>query len=89
VAGSPSFLAPLRQVLAMENPTTSLSAPALISCKEVCRRTSLSRASLYRLMAQEAFPKPVKLHGVRKAWVDSEVDDWVAARITARNGEAA
>ena len=40
-------------------------------------------------MAQGAFPKPVQLHGVRKAWVESEIDAWVAARITARNGEAA
>jgi prophage regulatory protein len=63
--------------------------PILISAKEVCRRTSLSRASLYRLMAQGVFPKPVPLHGVRKAWIESEIDAWVAARITARNGEAA
>jgi prophage regulatory protein len=61
------------------------SQPILISGKEVCRRTSLSRASLYRLMAQDAFPKSVALHGVRKAWIESEVGDWVAARIAARN----
>jgi prophage regulatory protein len=65
------------------------SQPTLISGKEVCRRTSLSRASLYRLMAQDAFPKPVALHGVRKAWIDSEVGDWIASRIAARNVEAA
>jgi prophage regulatory protein len=65
------------------------SPPILISSKEVCRRTSLSRASLYRLMAQDAFPKPVALHGVRKAWVQSEVEAWVAARIAARNVEGA
>jgi prophage regulatory protein len=65
------------------------SPPILISGKEVCRRTSLSRASLYRLMAQDAFPKPVALHGVRKAWVASEVEAWVASRIAARNVEGA
>ena len=57
----------------------------MIASKEVCRRTSLSRARLYRLMAQDAFPKPVALHGVRKAWVESEVEAWVASRIEARN----
>jgi prophage regulatory protein len=61
----------------------------LISGKEVCRRTSLSRASLYRLMAQDAFPKPIPLHGVRKAFIESEVNAWIASRIAARNVEAA
>jgi hypothetical protein len=39
-------------------------------------------------MAQDAFPKPVALHGVRKAWVESDVDAWIASRIAARNAEA-
>jgi prophage regulatory protein len=60
----------------------------LIAAKEVCLRTSLSRASLYRLVAQGVFPKPVALHGVRKAWIESEVSAWLASRIAARNGEA-
>jgi prophage regulatory protein len=71
----------------LAHPASSLSI--LIPSKEVCRRTSLSRASLNRLMAQDAFPKPVSLHGVRKAWVESEVEAWVASRIAARNVEAA
>jgi prophage regulatory protein len=76
----------------MEHATASphpSAFPTLISGKEVCRRTSLSRASLYRLMAQSVFPKPVPLHGTRKAWIESEVDAWVASRIAARKVEAA
>ena len=65
------------------------ATPRLIACKEVCRRTSLSRASLCRLMAQDAFPKSVVLHGARKAWVESDVDAWIATRIAAPNTEAA
>jgi prophage regulatory protein len=61
----------------------------LIAGKEVCRRTTLSRASLYRLMAQNAFPKAVALHGIRKAWIESEIEAWINARIASRNGEAA
>jgi prophage regulatory protein len=68
---------------------THLIPVSLISAKEVCRRTSLSRASLYRLMAQDAFPRPVALHGVRKAWVESEVEAWMASRIATRDVEAA
>jgi prophage regulatory protein len=73
----------------MDIPPALPICPRLISNKEVCRRTSLSRASLYRLMAQNAFPKPVALHGIRKAWIESEIDAWIRARITARSGEAA
>ena len=73
----------------MNGLSSSPACPRLISCKEVCRRTSLSRASLYRLMAEDAFPKPVALHGARKAWIESEVDAWIASRIAARNAEAA
>jgi predicted DNA-binding transcriptional regulator AlpA len=39
-------------------------------------------------MAEGAFPRPVALHGVRKAWIESEVSAWVTTRIAARNGEA-
>jgi predicted DNA-binding transcriptional regulator AlpA len=40
-------------------------------------------------MTQDAFPKPVALHGVRKAWIESEINAWVESRIAARNREAA
>jgi len=63
-----------------------LNPPRLVSSKEGCRRTSLSRAS-YRLMALGAFPKPAPRHGTRKAWIESEVA-WVASRIAARDAQA-
>jgi predicted DNA-binding transcriptional regulator AlpA len=40
-------------------------------------------------MAAGVFPKPIALHGVRKAWIESEITTWVESRIAARNGEAA
>ena len=70
----------------MDKPT---QPPIFIPSKEVCRRTSLSRASLYRLMAQSAFPNPVVLHGTRKAWIEAEIEAWINSRIAARGGEAA
>ena len=55
----------------------------LISKKEVCRRTSLSRATIdrytndpdYRHMG---FPKPVRLGQGRVAYYESEIDAWIA-----------
>jgi len=46
-------------------------------------RTGLSRSSIYLAAAEGKFPKPVRL-GVRAVgWLESEVDAWLSARITA------
>jgi predicted DNA-binding transcriptional regulator AlpA len=65
------------------------SKPILISIKEVTRRTSLSRASIYiGSWGAGEFPRTVPLHGIRKAFVDSEISAWIESRIVARNVEA-
>lgn len=75
----------------------------LISMKQVCEKTSLARASIYRKVEDGKFPKPLALderklsesrntkRGVmpgqltgRIAFVESEVDEWIAKRMTQR-----
>jgi prophage regulatory protein len=51
-----------------------------ISMKAVCAITSWSRTSIYRLIAQDAFPAPVKLGAQRIAFKESEVRAYVASR---------
>lgn len=47
--------------------------------------TGLARSTVYKYMADEQFPKPVKL-GVRVvAWVEAEIHDWVLAKIAERD----
>ncbi|MFX4997797.1 AlpA family phage regulatory protein, partial [Acinetobacter baumannii] len=41
--------------------------------REVVERTSLSRATVYRLVQSGTFPRPVTLTGARAAWVEEEV----------------
>jgi prophage regulatory protein len=53
----------------------------LIRRKEVERLTALSRSRIYDLMKQGAFPKPVALGAMSVAWVEAEIQDWIAARI--------
>ncbi|KTD04164.1 helix-turn-helix transcriptional regulator [Legionella feeleii] len=53
----------------------------LIRRKEVERLTTLSRSRIYALMQQGIFPKPISLGKMSVAWVESEVQEWVAARI--------
>ena len=55
-------------------------ATRLLHLKEVLNRTSLSRTSIYRLMAEGTFPASVPL-GSRVAWVEALVEEWIQARI--------
>lgn len=60
-------------------------SPTLISARDVAIVTSLSRASIYRMVAQGKFPKPVPISEGRKGWVASEVHAFVAERIAQRD----
>jgi len=55
---------------------------ALIRRKEVERLTALSRSRIYDLMKQGAFPKPVQLGAMSVAWLEIEIREWIAARIS-------
>lgn len=57
----------------------------LIRIREVTKKTGLSKSSLYDLMAQGRFPQTVRLGGRSVAFVESEVDAWIAERIAARH----
>ncbi len=63
--------------------TESDMATRLLHLREVLNRTSLSRSHTYRLIAEGAFPASVPL-GSRVAWVESEVQAWIDARIEER-----
>ena len=60
----------------------------LIRFPKVQSKTGYSKAWIYRLMSQGKFPASVKI-GIRAiAFIESEVDDWVAQRIAAsRKGD--
>lgn len=57
----------------------------LIRLAEVAQAIGLRRATIYRYIADGAFPKAVPLGGGRVAWVEQEVQDWIAERIKARD----
>ncbi len=56
----------------------------LIRLKEVMDKTALSRASVYRFVAEGRFPKQVSLGENSVAWVEEEVDDWITDRVNSR-----
>jgi prophage regulatory protein len=53
----------------------------LITIAETEARTTLSRTEIYRRIELGVFPKPIKLGPKRIAFVESEVDAWIASRI--------
>ena len=44
--------------------------------------TGLSRSTIYARMSEGTFPTAIRLGGRSVGWVASEIDAWIAARIT-------
>ncbi|MQU69118.1 helix-turn-helix transcriptional regulator [Sinorhizobium meliloti] len=57
---------------------------ALISLKDTCSLTSMSKTMIHRLRSEGRFPAAVTLGEKRIAFVRSEVHDWIDGRIAAR-----
>lgn len=60
------------------------SALVILRRKQVEARTGLSRSSLYSLIAEEKFPKPISLTGAQAVgWIESEVEEYLRERVAA------
>lgn len=57
----------------------------LIRVSEVKKFTGLSAATIYRKIAAKEFPRPVALGAMARAWPLSEVQYWIASRVTERD----
>lgn len=76
-----------------KNPVNTLVQPdqdRLIRMRDVIALTGISRTYIYALSATGKFPRSVPLvpGGTSRAWVLSEVEEWVNQRIAARDLEA-
>src|SRR4051794_23755681 len=63
----------------------SRSPEHLLRITNVQARTGLSRASVWRFVRDASFPAPVRIGRRAVAWLDTEVDSWIADRVKARN----
>jgi prophage regulatory protein len=52
-----------------------------LKLQQVMDKTTLCRSSIYILIKVGDFPQNVTVMGKRKAWLESEVDDWMMSRI--------
>lgn len=51
-------------------------APMFLRIGVVMRLTGLGRSTIYRLMAEDAFPQPVRLTRRLIAWRRTDLDQW-------------
>ena len=49
---------------------------------------NFSATQIWRLMAAGRFPKQIKI-GSKNAWLEQEIDDFIAARVAVRDEKAA
>jgi prophage regulatory protein len=56
----------------------------LIRLDRVKARTCLSRSTIYAYMRDGRFPQPVTISERCVAWVETEIEAWIAERIAAR-----
>lgn len=58
------------------------AAPVFLRMPTVIRITGLGRSTIYRLIAEQKFPCPVRLGLRAVAWRRSDLDRWSEARPT-------
>ena len=49
----------------------------LLRINDVVEVTGLSKTSIYRYVANETFPKPVKIGETVVAWRVEDIDEWI------------
>jgi prophage regulatory protein len=64
-------------------------SPSLLKLSEVQALAPYSKASIYRLMAEGIFPKPIKLGSRSVFWVKSDIEDYIQTSIDNSKKDAA
>ena len=69
--------------------TAPILAPnQMLRMPAVMRLTGLARSTIYALMADDKFPRQVKVSENTAAWLASEINDYLAERIAMRDSVA-
>lgn len=52
----------------------------VLRSRDVCKRTGLSRVTIWRLERQGLFPARRQLSANAVGWLEVEIEDWIATR---------
>lgn len=58
----------------------------LIRLPEVKQTTGLSKSTIYARIAEGTFPKQISLGPRLVAWVESDIQNWIAKQVSAARG---
>ena len=61
----------------------------LIRRKEVQAKTGLGASSIYAMMKSGEFPQCLNLSERRVAWIESDIDKWIAERVATHRATSA
>ena len=60
-----------------------MTTQTIIRLPQVKQRTGLSRSTIYALIKDGKFKTPISLGARAVGWLDSDVDEFIAARVKA------
>ena len=63
----------------------SITSTNLLRLPAVIARTGCQRSTIYDAIREGRFPAPVPLTATARAWLESEINEWIAERIAARD----
>ena len=72
--------------MVFHNPFLGVRMNRVIKISEVKELTTLSNASIYRLIKLGEFPKQLKLAERSSGWLLDEINDWLESKSILRNG---
>jgi prophage regulatory protein len=56
----------------------------VISIKETCSRVNLSRSRIWQMAKDGRFPAPLCLGERKRGFLESEINDWISAKMSQR-----
>lgn len=74
----------LRDARDVAPPVANTISLSLLRLPAVEAKVGLKRSAIYRLMAENDFPKPIRLPPRAVGWIAAEIDAWIAVRAAAR-----
>lgn len=57
----------------------------ILRIEAVCEKVGIPQSGVYRLMREGKFPQSIALSTRRSGFLESEIDDWIEARLVERN----
>jgi prophage regulatory protein len=66
------------------NSATAERQICFLRLDQVRSRTGLSRSTIYAYVHEGRFPAPVNISTRCVGWIETEIDDWIVARVASR-----